>query len=88
MTQQDKLHGDVFESGRSAKDMNTLDASREILHEQFSEYYEKLKDTPQFQAAKKAKENVVEYIEANPVQSSLIALGIGVALGMLFGRRR
>jgi ElaB/YqjD/DUF883 family membrane-anchored ribosome-binding protein len=62
-----------------------LDTS-ENLQEQVQAYYEQLKETQPFQAVQQAKENLVEYIEENPVQSSLIALGVGIAIGLLFSR--
>lgn len=59
-----------------------------LVQEQLNAYYEQLKDTPQFQAVKRAKDNVLNYIEKNPVQSAAIALGVGFFLGMIFNSRK
>jgi ElaB/YqjD/DUF883 family membrane-anchored ribosome-binding protein len=60
----------------------------ELLQEQLGAYYEQLKETPQFQAVKRVKDNVANYIEKNPIQSAAIALGVGFLLGMLFNSRK
>ncbi|MFQ3596918.1 MAG: DUF883 C-terminal domain-containing protein [Chloroherpetonaceae bacterium] len=59
-----------------------------LLQEQLDALYEQLKETSSFQTAKRAKEQVTGYIEKRPVQSALIALGVGFLLGMLFSPRR
>ncbi len=59
-----------------------------LLQEQLNALYEQLKETSSFQAAKRATEQVTGYIEKHPVQSALIALGVGFLLGALFSSRR
>jgi ElaB/YqjD/DUF883 family membrane-anchored ribosome-binding protein len=59
-----------------------------LLQEQLDALYEQLKDSSPFQAAKRAKEQVTGYIEQHPVQSALIALGVGFLLGALFSSRK
>lgn len=58
------------------------------LQARLEDYYERLKETPQFQAAKRAKDQVAGYIERHPIQSALIALGVGFVLGLLFSPRK
>ncbi len=58
-----------------------------MLQEQLDALYEQLKESSPFQTAKRAKEQVTGYIEKHPVQSALIALGIGFLLGALFSSR-
>ncbi len=59
-----------------------------LLQEQLNALYEQLKETSSFQTAKRATEQVTSYIERHPVQSTLIALGVGFLLGMLFSPRK
>ena len=59
-----------------------------LLQEQLDAFYEQLKESSPFQAAKRAKEQVTGYIEKHPVQSALIALGVGFLLGALFSSRK
>jgi ElaB/YqjD/DUF883 family membrane-anchored ribosome-binding protein len=63
------------------------EAARATLNDKFAEYYEKLAETPQFQNVKEATDSVVKYVEKHPVQSVLIALGVGFLLGLLVNRR-
>lgn len=58
------------------------------LQEQLDALYEQLKETSSFQTVKRAKEQVTGYIEKHPVQSALIALGVGFLLGALFSSRK
>jgi len=59
-----------------------------LLQEQLDAFYEQLKESSPFQTAKRAKEQVTGYIEKHPVQSALIALGVGFLLGALFTSRK
>lgn len=59
-----------------------------LLQERLDALYEQLKETKPFQTAKRAKEQVTGYIEKHPVQSALIALGVGFLLGALFSSRK
>lgn len=59
-----------------------------LLQEQLDALYEQLKETSSFQIANRAKERLTAYIEKHPVQSSLIALGVGFLLGALFSSRK
>jgi ElaB/YqjD/DUF883 family membrane-anchored ribosome-binding protein len=73
--------------------LNTLSSMAEkeqsaLLQEQLDALYEQLKETPSFQTAKRAKEQVTGYIEKHPIQSALIALGVGFLLGALFSSRK
>ncbi|PIO46925.1 MAG: hypothetical protein CMR00_13000 [[Chlorobium] sp. 445] len=65
---------------------DAVETARQKLNEKVTEYYEKLAQTPQFQNVKEATDSVVEYVEKHPVQSALIALGIGFVLGLLVSR--
>ncbi|MFN3344246.1 MAG: YqjD family protein [Chloroherpetonaceae bacterium] len=58
------------------------------LQEQLGALYEQLKETSSFQTAKHATEQVTGYIEKHPIQSTLIALGVGFLLGALFSSRK
>ncbi|MCS6988183.1 MAG: DUF883 C-terminal domain-containing protein [Chloroherpetonaceae bacterium] len=58
------------------------------LQARLEAYYELLKETPQYQAAQRAKERVAHYIKEHPIQSALIALGAGFVLGLLFSSRK
>ncbi|RFM25211.1 MAG: DUF883 family protein [Candidatus Thermochlorobacter aerophilum] len=70
---------------------NTAEEATETAHttlsDRFAEYYEKLAETSQFQNVKEAADSVLKYIERHPVQSALIALGVGFLLGLLVNRR-
>lgn len=59
-----------------------------FLQEQFGTFYEQLKEIPAFQAAQHAKEQVTRYIQQHPIQTTLIALGVGFVLGLLFSSRK
>mgnify|MGYP005838795227 CR=1 FL=1 len=59
-----------------------------LLQEQLDALYEQLKETSSFQTANRAKEQLTGYIEKHPVQSALIALGVGFLLGALFSSRK
>lgn len=72
---------------KNATDGSTAETARQTLNDKFAEYYEKLAETPQFQNVKEATDSVVEYVEKHPVQSALIALGVGFVLGLLVNRR-
>ncbi len=58
-----------------------------MLDEQLRAYYEQLQETPQYQTVKRAADNLATYIEKNPIQSALMALGAGVLIGLLLNRR-
>ncbi|KER09535.1 MAG: hypothetical protein HY22_10490 [[Candidatus Thermochlorobacteriaceae] bacterium GBChlB] len=64
-----------------------LDDQDTVLDERLRAYYEQLQETPQYQTVKRAADNVATYIEKNPIQSALIALGAGVLIGLLLNRR-
>ncbi len=59
-----------------------------LLQEQLNTFYEQFKDSPPFQATKQVAEQLKRYVEAHPVQSALIALGIGFLLGALLSSRK
>jgi ElaB/YqjD/DUF883 family membrane-anchored ribosome-binding protein len=59
-----------------------------LLQEQLGALYEQLKETSSFQTARRATEQVTGYIEKHPIQSTLIALGVGFLLGALFSSRK
>ncbi len=65
----------------------TAETAHTTLSDRFAGYYEKLAETPQFQNVKEATDSVLKYIERHPMQSALIALGIGFLLGLLVNRR-
>lgn len=57
------------------------------IRDKLTEYYEQLSETPQFQNVKEATDSVIDYIQKHPIQSALIALGIGFVLGLIVNRR-
>lgn len=56
--------------------------------EQLYAYYEQLKDSPPVQGVRDIADRAVSYIERNPVQSVLAALGAGLLFGLLLPRGR
>jgi ElaB/YqjD/DUF883 family membrane-anchored ribosome-binding protein len=76
-------------SDKTFKNMaeEAAETARTALNDKFSEYYGKLAETPQFQNVKQATDSVVRYVEKHPVQTALIALGVGFLLGVLVNRR-
>lgn len=58
------------------------------LNENLSEYYAHLKTSPAYHALKKAGEDTIDFIKENPVKASLISLGAGLLVGLLFSRKR
>ncbi|MCS7013883.1 MAG: hypothetical protein RMI34_12595 [Chloroherpetonaceae bacterium] len=57
------------------------------IKDRLNEYYEQLAETPQFQNVKHAADSIVEYIQKHPIQSALVALGVGFVIGLLVNRR-
>lgn len=55
---------------------------------EYSELYEQLKDSKVVTNLKPLVHQGISYIQKNPIQSSLIALGSGLLLGLLLNRRR